>query len=55
MTLILHLHHWDQGLRIIKLKVCKRFMNKGKKIDLQSNFSLFDQDPIYILDAIKEK
>jgi hypothetical protein len=29
--------------------------DQGDRIDLQSNFSLFTQDPIYFEDAIKEE
>ena len=55
MTLILYLHHWDQGLRKNKTESLQEIYEQGDKIDLQSNFCLFVQDPIYFEDAIKEK
>jgi hypothetical protein len=33
----------------------QKIYHQGDRIDLQSNFSLFNQDPIYFEDEIKEE
>ena len=38
-----------------KTEIFNEIDDQGSKIDLQSIFSLFAQDPIYFEDAIKEK
>lgn len=42
-------------IRCKKIRSLQEIYDQGNRIDLQSNFSLFAQDPIYFEDAIEEK